>query len=133
MILIWDNGHEYSDHAIYFIETLDYDVDDCLKLLKAYQLGGGLLAKAHQVEWFEGEAINIDEFISYWSLDDRSVIYEINPRLLKSLYQKWKSFEEDLLKRAEESGNKKWYGNVKRRYDTEFVILERHITECLKG
>lgn len=125
MIIVWDNGHDYSDHAIYFIDTLDYDVSDCLKLLKASNPEGFLVAKAHKIEWFEGGAAPVDGFVSFWSLDrnNRQVIYDIKPETLKGFYVKWKEFEEDLLRRAGESGRGKWYENVKQRYDTQFKVL----------
>jgi len=125
MIILWDNGQQYSDHGIYFTDTLDYDIEDCLMLLKSYQPEGHLIGQAHDIEWFEGGACPIDEFISYWTIRNKEVLYKIKPKTLRGFVKTWKKREEDLLTRA--TGT--WHDRIKERYDREFVPLEQFVKE----
>lgn len=34
MIIIWDNGGQYSDHAVYFIDSMGFSEEDVLALCK---------------------------------------------------------------------------------------------------
>lgn len=133
MIIVWDNGESYGSEQTHFIDTMDYDIEDCLKLLKSYEEKGFLVAKVHNIEWVEGNATNVDDFVCFWTLRNKSVIRDIKPETLKGFFVKWKEAEENRLRRfkvkADETGNYKWYNSIKRRYDTDFAALEKFCEE----
>lgn len=70
MIYIWDNGGDYSDHEIYFIETsLPFEEIDA-SLLPGHE-HGELLGKAERIEWLSSgpcsleDAICVDDFFGF--------------------------------------------------------------------
>ena len=54
MILIWDNGEQYSDHSIRFFEIDDLPVELVAEALKLRDSDGYVLGTAEKIEWYEG-------------------------------------------------------------------------------
>ena len=125
MIVVWDNGGEYSDHKICFVDTLNYDVDDCLKLLSNLSwYDSHIICSAQDVKWFKGGAIDIDKFISFWSLKNKNIICDIKPKTLKGFFRMWKEDEEKRLLRIKRSERTEWMWE---RYEEEFKPLEKFV------
>lgn len=54
MILIWDNGGDYSDHTIYFVDCTPLSVDDVVSfasIATGYLSGGYEIARCERIEW----------------------------------------------------------------------------------
>jgi len=124
MILIWDNGEEYSDHGIYFIDSAGYNIKDCMTLIKSWQPDGFLLGQAKEVKWFEGGATRIDDLISLCFVNEK-IICSLKKKTFKRISKRWEAREEELLVQAKESGNKYWYENLQKVYVARMAMLER--------
>lgn len=66
MILIWDNGEDYSNHSIHFVEIGEVDVDHAAKLLAMHDSEGRVVATTEKLEWRFGEAAHLFDVISPW-------------------------------------------------------------------
>jgi len=67
LILIWDNGGEYSDKTIIFFDIGDEPVQDVLTMLSVYDYCGTTshaLAVAPELTWYSGEKVNFDEYLA---------------------------------------------------------------------
>jgi hypothetical protein len=51
MILIWDNGGAYSDHAVRFLDCGPWGVDDCVAMAKVRDSEGYVIAVAESLDW----------------------------------------------------------------------------------
>jgi len=65
VIVIWDNGADYSDHAIAFVDVGEGELADRrLDLLKAGSwFGAEVLAVAKTIEWFSGQPLSWSDFV----------------------------------------------------------------------
>jgi hypothetical protein len=124
MILIWDNGEQYSDHSIYFIDSAGYNIKDCMTLIKSWQPDGFLLGRAKEVKWFEGGAARVDDLITLYLVDEETVC-SLKKETFRRISKRWEANEEALLARAKESGNKCWYENLQRARVARMAMLER--------
>jgi len=66
MIYVWDNGEEYSDHSIYFVDGGNYP-DDFVRLVLGME-SGYLVLTAPQVTWWKGGAMALVEWFNPWNI-----------------------------------------------------------------
>lgn len=65
MILIWDNGRDYSSHDIEFMELGDISLDDAVSLLRIRYEDGYVIGTADRIDWrAQGSIGNILDFVS---------------------------------------------------------------------
>jgi hypothetical protein len=63
MIYIIDNGEEYSDHGIHFVES-SLSLDDMREIVRCteYSNDAKVIACADKVEWYEGGAMPVAQY-----------------------------------------------------------------------
>lgn len=75
MIWIVDNGKEYSDHVIAFVDVPDRHAELMQALVEAQNRGAHVIAKAPALEWFKGQSQTVAEYASdgdYYAYDDEA-------------------------------------------------------------
>lgn len=66
MILIWDNGLDYSGHDIDFVELDGVPVDDAVALMRMHDSDGYVIGVADHIEWRRGAIGHLFDFVSPW-------------------------------------------------------------------
>lgn len=108
MIYIFDNGGEYSDHQIDFIDTGSFDTNDAeIILRRCFQFGDEaewpqdqnhrefLIAKVKKVEWYAGSPRSLSD-VYHWRMT------------LRDPHKSFDCLSLDTVKKLYES----WYGNI---------------------
>lgn len=62
MIYVWDNGEQYSDHTVYFVDGGHWPHDFVLLVLEQKQ--GHLVFTAEKVKWRVDEAFYLTDWLS---------------------------------------------------------------------
>lgn len=64
MIVVWDNGGEFSDHALYFIETsFPNDIETIADMVKTYKERSHIVATCLSIDWREDVFLTEQEWI----------------------------------------------------------------------
>lgn len=83
MILIWDNGRDYSSHEIEFIDIGDVAVEHAEALLHMRHSDGYVSAVAESIEWRRGGTTDLMEMIGPYITDGntpgvpRSLLFKV--------------------------------------------------------
>lgn len=69
MIIIWDNGGEYSDHRIHFVDTDPFPlevVEALMAVLTRQQPRSRILATAEKLDWRDPRDVqSVDDWLFY--------------------------------------------------------------------
>jgi len=69
MIIIWDNGGEYSDHRIHFVDTGPFPLEAVEALMAVYarqQPRSRILATAEKLDWRDSAALqSVADWLSW--------------------------------------------------------------------
>lgn len=116
MILIFDNGYDYSDHELCFVDIGCVPVDEAVALCKLRYKRGHLAGTAEHIEWRSGDATtDLVDFTcsSIIEVDPDENLPDVPRDLLMSLYKREKRRVRELLEQSK--GLEPWHSNVKRR------------------